>query len=541
MKRAMERVDIKREDLERLVEHARPALSEAEYQQLKAALDTLVYLTQLLENKNTTIGRLRQILFGASTEKTAAVLKSLVAGGNTTLDHDGATQPPGDAGGAEPPREGHGRNGAKNYPGAVTIPVPHPDLSAGLLCPECRRGKLYEVTPAGTLVRVTGQAPLAATVYELQKLRCNLCLEGFTATPPEGVGAEKYDAGAASMIALLKYGSGVPFYRLAGLQDSLGVPLPASTQWEIVEKTAALIQPAFKELIRQAAQGEVVHNDDTPMKILAHRQDAQSEDSAPSAERRGVFTSGIVSTRAGRTIALFFTGQKHAGENLADVLAQRAVQLGPPIQMADALSRNFVGPIKTIVANCIAHARRRYVEVAPHFPEECRFVLETLAEVYKHDAQCKQQRLSPEQRLCFHQTHSSALMSTLETWLAEQFAQRKVEPNSGLGEAIKYLRKHWSELTLFLRKAGAPLDNNLCEQILKRAILHRKNARFYKTDKGAQVGDAFMSLIHTCGLVDANPFDYLTALQTHAAALSQNPHQWMPWNYRETLARVDSS
>ena len=133
------------------------------------------------------------------------------------------------------------------------------------------------------------------------------------------------------------------------------------------------------------------------------------------------------------------------------------------------------------------------------------------------------------------------LMTTLETWLAEQFAQRKVEPNSGLGEAIKYMRKHWPELTLFLRKAGAPLDNNLCEQILKRAILHRKNALFYKTDKGAQVGDAFMSLIHTCGLVDANPFDYLTALQKHAPAVAQNPQQWLPWNYREQLVPPDSS
>ena len=375
MKRTPQRVDIKREDLERLLEHARPSLTEAEYQQLKAALDTLVYLTQLVENKNTTIGRLRQILFGASTEKTAAVLKSLVAGGNTTPESDGTTPPKGDNGGSPPastpPREGHGRNGAKDYPGAVTIEVPHPDLSAGLPCPECRRGKLYEVTPAGMLVRVTGQAPLTATVYALQKLRCNLCLEVFTADPPAGVGSERYDAGAASMIALLKYGSGLPFHRLQGLQESLGVPLPSSTQWEIVEKTAALVNPAFEELIRQAAQGEVVHNDDTPMTILTHREGAKSEDStgAESSERRGVFTSGIVSTRAGRTIALFFTGRQHAGENLADVLAKRAAELGPPIQMADALSRNFTGPLKTIVANCIAHARRKYVEVAPHFPE----------------------------------------------------------------------------------------------------------------------------------------------------------------------------
>ena len=391
-----------------------------------------------------------------------------------------------------------------------------------------------------------GQAPLAATVYELAKLRCNLCLEVFTAPAPEGIGAEKYDAGAASMIALLKYGNGLPFHRLDTLQQSLGIPLPASTQWQIVENTAALIKPAFAELIRQAAQGEVLYNDDTTMKVLAQMAEPSASEVAelPEAERlarKGSFTSGIVSTRAGRTIALFFTGRKHAGENLADVLAQRAEALGPPIQMCDALSRNLVGPLKTIVANCIAHARRKYVDVAPHFPEECRFVLETLAKVYKNDARCKEQRSSPAERLHFHQTHSGPLMTTLQNWLAEQFTQRKVEPNSGLGQAISYVRKHWSELTLFLRQAGAPLDNNLCEQVLKRAILHRKNALFYKTAKGAYVGDTFMSLIHTCGLAGANPFDYLTALQQHSTALSQNPEQWLPWNYGETPAQIDDS
>ena len=274
------------------------------------------------------------------------------------------------------PRQGHGRNGAQAYAGAAQIKVEHASLKSGELCPECRKGKLYEAATPGVLVRVVGQAPLAASVYELEKLRCNLCLEVFTAAAPEGVGSEKYDAGCASMIALLKYGSGVPFHRLQGLQQSLGIPLPASTQWEIAEKTAAVVKPAFEELIRQAAQGEVVYNDDTTMKILAQSAEGfSSETSAEQppqsaqAQRSGIFTSGIVSTREGRTVAVFFTGRKHAGENLAGVLAHRAEALGPPIQMCDALSRNLPGAFKTIVAHCTAHARRKYVDVAPHFPD----------------------------------------------------------------------------------------------------------------------------------------------------------------------------
>jgi hypothetical protein len=343
---------------------------------------------------------------------------------------------------------------------------------------------------------------------------------------------------------MLKYGSGFPFHRLERLQESLGIPLPASTQWEIVAETAEVLAPVYEELIHQSAQGEVLHNDDTTMTILELGRDGpkeEEEDEGQESEkwkqRKGVFTSGIVSTRAGQKIALFFTGRKHAGENLAAVLARRAADLGPPIQMCDALARNLPKPLQVILANCIAHGRRRFVEVAHIFPEECRYVLEALGEVYTNDALCRESGISPEERLHFHQTHSGPLMEKLARWMQEQFVERKVEPNSGLGQAISYMQKHWKELTLFLRQAGAPLDNNLCEQLLKKAILHRKNSLFYKTKNGAQVGDLFMTLIHTCQLCDVNPFDYLIQLLKHPSDLSRKPQQWMPWNYRARLER----
>lgn len=114
----------------------------------------------------------------------------------------------------------------------------------------------------------------------------------------------------------------------------------------------------------------------------------------------------------------------------------------------------------------------------------------------------------------------------------------KTEPNSGLGQAIDYMRRHWQPLTLFLRRAGAPLDNNLVERSLKKAILHRKNALYYKTENGARVGDLYMSLIHTCELNGVYSLDYLTELQRHAEELRGNPAAWMPWNYGDTLAQT---
>ena len=169
------------------------------------------------------------------------------------------------------------------------------------------------------------------------------------------------------------------------------------------------------------------------------------------------------------------------------------------------------------------------------FPDECLHVLMILKDVYRNDAIARRDGMSKEERLLFHQTQSGPKMADLEAWMTAQFEENKVEPNSGLGEAIAYMRKHWNELTLFLRAPGAPLDNNICERILKKAILHRKNAYFFKTLNGARVGDLFMSLIHTCELNGANPFEYLTALQRHADAVSAAPADWMPWNYPAAL------
>jgi transposase len=496
MKRA--RMNVNLEELDQIIERGTHApLSESESEKLKSALHALA-------------GMLPQ---PRSTEKTKNVVEQ------------SAPVPE-----SEPaPVKGHGRNGACSYTGAWKVAVPHPHLHAGDPCPGCQKGKVYPQKEPRTLVRIVGQAPLAATVYELDRLRCNLCGEVFTAPEPEGIGPEKYDETTAAMIALLKYGSGMPFYRLERLEQALGIPLPASTQWEIVEDQAELVQAARDELIRQAAPGEVLHNDDTSMRVLRLARE-------PSDNRTGVFTSGIVSTQQGHRIALYFTGRQHAGENLRDVLQHRTANLARPLQMCDALSRNtpkLSDGAEILLANCLAHGRRQFVDVAANFPEPCRYVLETLGNVYRYDAEARERHLSAVERLQFHQQLSGPVMEQLHQWLEAQFALKQVEPNSGLGKAITYLLRHWKGLTAFLREAGAPLDNNVCERALKRAVLHRKNALFYRTLHGAEAGDLFMSLIHTCELAGANPFDYLTQLQRHASELADNPSAWMPWNYLE--------
>jgi transposase len=529
------------DELEAVVERARAALDQKDYETLKAAMETLAFLTRELEKKGVSVKRLQRLLFGPKTEKTKEVLSQTGTAGAETGSAPSAA---GDAAaGNEPGRKGkeklkgHGRNGVADYWGAKRRRVPLEKYKEGQRCPLCPKGKLYSLPPE-TLIRVVAHPPLDATVTELEKLRCNLCHTIWTAPAPAEVGEEKYDAGAVAMMPLLRYGTGLPSYRLERLQASLGIPLPAATQWEIARDSAGLLVPVHVEFIRQAAQGELFHNDDTTMRILAMMGKRRQKGLASEVpvDRTGTFTTGILSVVNDHRIVLFFTGWKHAGENLAAVLAQRAKELQPPMQMCDALSRNLPKPLETILSNCVAHSRRKYVDVVDSFPDECRYVLEALREVYHNDELARRQSLSVEARLRLHQSDSGPVMERLEGWLREQMDEKKVEPNSGLGQAMGYMRNHWTELTLFLRVPGAPLDNTAVERVLKRAIIHRKNSMFYKTANGARVGDLFMSLIHTAELARANPFDYLTELLRHAKDLADDPGRWMPWNYKANLS-----
>ena len=534
---SIERIDISISELEAILAHAKGALSEQEYQTLQSVVKTLLFVTEELEKKQVSVKRLKQMLFGAATEKLKNVLDEAL--GQDDKDKEQQDSQSDTSGQDKPKPPGHGRNGADAYTGAEKVNISHDTLKPGDHCPACHKGTVYETAVPGRLVRVTGQAPVHATVYELQKLRCNLCGKIFTATAPQDVGEDKYDAESASMIALLKYGSGMPFNRLERLQSSLGIPLPAATQWDILTACRPAFGPIHERLILTAAQGKVLHNDDTTMKVLelaAPDKPGQSDsDEQRPSHRKGVFTSGIVSVLEDHRIALFFTGHQHAGENLADLLKHRALALAPPIQMCDALSRNMSEDFKAIVANCLAHGRRRFMDVIENFPAPCRYVLELLGTVYQNDEVTRQRNLSDPDRLIYHQSHSQALMDELKQWMTEQLDEKQVEPNSSLGEAISYMLRHWEKLTLFLRKPGAPLDNNICERALKKVILHRKNAYFYKTQNGADVGDLFMSLIHTCELNGVNPFDYLTQLQKHVKTVALCPADWMPWNYQQTL------
>ena len=514
-------IEVERAAIVAIVERTRCALSAAEHQTLEAFTEQSLWVLQELEAAELTLAKLRRELFGPSSEKTKDVLADsdgeaptdTTSGADETSlsEHDRAG--PGATEDDKPKAKGHGRNGADDYSGAERVCTEHETLKPGDVCPACERRKLHQMKRPAVRIRVTGGAPIRATVFEQQRLRCNTCGEIFTACAPAGAEGQRYDARVAAMISMLRYGTGLPFNRLDRLQECLGIPLPSSTQWEVVEKAADDIFPVYEELIQQSAGAQLLHNDDTKMPVLSltGKRRAKEAPADDPRERTGMFTTGIVAVGEQFRAALFCTGRRHAGENLQAVLDRRAAELGTPKLMCDGLDRNLPARTKVELINCLAHGRRYYVDLATRFPDACRHVLTELGRVFRHDTDARGAGMSDEQRLSYHQQHSAGVMSGLKDWLDEQIEQRNVEPNSPLGGAIEYLRKRWDKLTRFLEVPGAPLTNNVVERALKRAIVHRKSSLLYRSLKGARVGDAFMGLIYTAEIAGVDPFGYLRA------------------------------
>ena len=426
-----------------------------------------------------------------------------------------------------------GRQTAADFPDAAKlVDPPGGELAAGTTC-GCG-GLLREEDPTFAL-SFSGICPIQPESHECRHLRCNKCQQRYSTKPAKKAARERHQPSAISAVALWKYGCGFPFNRMSAMLGYYGVSLAPTTLFEMSLKGAKAVLPVFVEILKQGAQAKKMGSDDTKVVIL--------EGDRPNefGERTGTRTTALqCETSEGNKVAIFMTGVKHAGENLTDLLRLRIEGLAEPIHMCDGLSHNApkAGSPSVITANCLVHARRYFFNLLDQFPEHCQYVLEMFGHVYAIDAHAKSGEMTPAQRLAVHQLESKPVLEELRSRMEDDLKEKRVEDNSGLGKAYRYMLTRWEKLTVFLRVEGAALDNNYIERQLKKAILNRKNAYFYRSDRGAQVGDIFMSLIYTCELNGVNPFEYLNLAQEHASELAACPSDWMPWTYRETLKRI---
>ncbi len=526
--------------IEQLIERLKQTnLEPQEMTLLEHVLRTFLSLVSLLQEKRASIKRLKRMIFGSKTEKRKSRSKpdaepqsdSGASAQKSPPPDQSTTESSASAEALEAPPQpcGHGRKGPEDYPGAKVIRLFHTKLQAGDHCPnpDCR-GCLHRLKKPSPKIYLTGHPVVSATRYDREVLRCTQCQAYFRAELPEGVPEKgKYDPTADVAIVMFKYGAGLPFYRQARLQESCGVSVAESVQFERCEVVAGVVLAVYKLLRRLGADGRVFHSDDTTVVILACvREDKALEEGE---KNRATQTTGMVIRCERWMIALYESGRRHSGENLDRLLEKRSEGLETPIQVGDAASSNWSRKSETIESKCVAHGRRKLTDIEESFPVECEEVLLGLAKVYGIEAETK--GMSEAERLAHHQTHSQSIMDELREWIEAQFRERRVEPNSALGKSLQYWLNHWEGLTRFLSVAGAPLDNNLAEQALKRFVLFRKNSLFYKTPHGAGVGDILLSVIETCRLNEVNAWEYLVMLMRNAARVKEDPSAFLPWNY----------
>lgn len=520
---------------------------------LKAFLEAKISLKRLLTLVFGTRRRRKSLGMGPSSEDAGAAAGEEVAedlcGGEASqgIDSRGESDTESGQDTIKPPLKGghlpgYGRLGADAYAGAERRQCRHDELAVGQICPVCGRGRLYALPP-GVEIRIDGGALLSAMRYELEKLRCSTCGEIFTAPLPGNVPTEKYSARARAVLAVGRYYLGLPLYRMERYQSMLGVPMPDATQWDQIERVGDCGYKVFAYLERLAAQGELIYQDDTAVRILSLMDEnqqiwAQAEQMGLSraTERTGMYTTALVVKVDERMICLYYSGRSHAGENLQSLLQKRQDSQDRPLVMSDALSSNEADEARLIRCHCLAHGRRKFSELEEVFPAECQVVLDALKQVFDHDEVAREQKLSPEARLAYHQAYSGPLMDGLQHWLQKQFDQRLVEPNSSLGKAISYMQGHFETLTRFLQVPGAPLANNVAERALKLFIRQRKNSLFFATEHSAYIGSVLTSLIATCIHAGVNAVDYLVALQENRRQVFADPGAWLPWNYANSRA-----
>jgi transposase len=528
------RLDFTPEQIEALLDRiANKCLEEGDYPLLADLIRAIVWMNLSLQEKELTIHRLRSI-FGIKTETAKKLLE--VAQGTTPESNDVDKDSPPDGDKDSPPakrkkdKKGHGHQPASAFTEAKMISVAHQILKKGGLCPSCRQGKLFSLKP-GSVIRIVGQPWLNVEIYRPERLRCATCGRTFTAALPAEIAVgSRADSTAKAIVSILKYRGGIPFYRQQQMQEMLGTPLSASEIWQMTEETADSVHPIYVLLCQEAADARVLQNDDTAANILSIKQQIQDE------KRKGTFTTAILATLADEIrIGLFFTGRKHAGENLNELLNDRPKGRDPPIQQCDASSRNVPKDHETQLANCLAHARRKFYDLVEVWPRVVTKIIGLFATLYINDRIAP---LDPQERLVWHQKNSTPVMQEIKNYCDTLLASKEVEPNGSLGKAIAYLNNHWEAFTLFLRVPGVPLTNNEGEQLIKRAVLNRKNAYFFRNETGAKIADILMSVIETCVYNGINPWNYLVAIQTYEKDARSNPRLWLPWVYESRFKEL---
>jgi len=473
--------------------------------------------------------------------------------------------------------KGVGNRSVADYPGAAHIAVLFGTcMQPGHACPHCVQGKLERMPPVMRL-RFQAAAPITAVIYDVAKMRCGACRQGFEAPmPPDaapGVAIAKATPEAAAQSMLMRYGQGFPDSRLDDLQAWHGMPFDNSRQWNIAAQAFDALAPVRGFFARFVANAKIRQVDDCSVRVIEDhmriRFEVQNAEQAGFAERHvrtGLQATVFVATNtAGVTYRFFLIGRAHQGEREYEMARLRdsgepLIRVTDAASKADALkpcpgpnAHGFVPQGNTVKGRleetnvtqsyCLEHLRQTLEKGAPGFAREMPYLMDRLVGIFELDAAAKQKGLDSTARLAWHQEHSRPLFDEMLAYAKAQIADNpKAEPNGDYRRALNYLVVHAEGLGAFLRVEGVPLTTTDAEQGAKFTKKHHHNSLSFQTRRGAEVGAFFMSLIASCLGLGVNPLAYLTALLRWRHAITDdNAGDWMPDTFERGVAAAQKA
>lgn len=450
-----------------------------------------------------------------------------------------------------------------------------PEVKPGGICPCCHE-KALEATRGAELIRYGASCPVPVTRVMVEKSRCKACGQHFEAELPQDWSREtcigNLTPAAVAMSILLRYGLGFPDLRLETLQEWAETPLSTSTQWQVSLTLWESLLPLWQEFLLFAANADQRQLDDCSSRVIELRKEIEKEMALVQSlglgekqMRTGIQSTVVIATKDGVTIRLFVTGRRHQGEIEFELGQLRTVD-SPVINITDAASKSesineFPGqneqgfvPAGSAVqkartaaqskdtgeaparihANCLEHLRQTLEKAQPGFKSEVGFFLDNLCEVFRLERESDESDHSSEDRLSWHRTHSLPVLERMKRRAEEELASnKKAEPNSEYARSLKYFLNHYEKFTAFTRHHDIPLTTSLAEAGAKFTKRHQKNSLSYQTQTGAQVGDAFMSVIATCMGMNINPLEYLESLARCRHDITPDTaSDWLPHKYK---------
>lgn len=334
------------------------------------------------------------------------------------------------------------------------------------------------------------------------KYRCGKC-HGDVKTAPVPPRIKEGSAYSDEMmvdVAMTKYCDLVPVERYASMAGREGLKdLPPQSLIESTHYLSNYVKPAYDKLKSEIAESEVLHADETPHRMLE------------GDKKSNWYLWGFSTPRT----SYFECHDTRSGDVAADVLINSQCQYlvsdvfsgyGKAVRESNKI-RVEQGRAKIWNVYCNAHARRKFKEAQDQFPDEANYFIDQYREIYRLEDGTKGR---PPDEVSNARRQMIPLFDAMKNRSMANIAA--YSSKSSMGKAMSYFLKNFEELTLFLKKALLPIDNNPQERLLRSPVIGRKTWYGTHSKRGAETAAILFSLVESCKLNQVNPRAYFKNL-----------------------------